>query len=89
MRNKIIMSKVLYLSITFNYFISTDGKENALPGLEEDLAFQLGYDEAEIPISDKLLSDIQDEISEVLPIKVKLNRVGGELSLNDTKIKNF
>ena len=31
--------------ITFNFFVSTNGEEDALPGFKEDHAFRLGYDE--------------------------------------------
>ena len=34
-----------------------------------------------------MLSGLRDEVVAVLPASVKLNRVGGELSLNGTKIK--
>ena len=83
------MKKPHHISITFNFLVSSNDEENGLPGFEEDLAFRLGYDEAEIPIRDEVLSGLRDEIAAVLPASVKLNRVGGELSLNGTKIKNF
>ena len=81
------MEKLHHISTTFNFLVSGNDVENALPGFEEDLAFRLGYDEAEIPIRDEVLSGLRDEVVAVLPASVKLNRVGGELSLNGTKIK--
>ena len=38
-----------HISITFNFLVSSNDEESGLPGFEEDLAFRLGYDEAEIP----------------------------------------
>ena len=46
------MEKLHHISITFNFLVSGNDVENGLPGFEEDLAFRLGYDEAEIPIRD-------------------------------------
>ena len=79
----------LHLSVTLNYFVSTDDDDNSFPYLEDELAFRLGYDKAEIPFSDNVLSDIRGELSQVLPNYIKLNRVGGQLNLDGKKIKNF
>ena len=79
----------LHITISFDYLVDVDGEWADPEGLKHNLAFRLGYDNAEIPFSEKLLAAFKSEISEVLPRNVKVNRVGGELSLNGQKIKKF
>ena len=74
------------IEISFRYLVSVEGDEEAS---KQDLSFRLGYDETEIPISDDLLDKLKDEISQVLPAHMKLDRIGGLLSLNVSKIKTF
>lgn len=74
------------VEISFKYLVSVEGDENASG---QDLAFRLGYDEAEIPVSDDVLVRLRDELSAVLPGHLRLDRVGGELSLNGARVKRF
>jgi hypothetical protein len=80
------MSKPHEIEISLKYLVSIEGDENAS---EQDLAFRLGYDEAEIPVSDDVLVRLRDELSTVLPGHLRLDRVGGELSLNGARVKSF
>jgi|TARA_B110000438_G_scaffold231449_1_gene226787 hypothetical protein len=80
------MAQPNQIEISFRYLVSVEGDQEAS---KQDLSFRLGYDEAEIPISDDLLDKLKDEISQVLPAHMKLDRIGGLLSLNGSKIKTF
>ena len=79
----------LHITISFDYLVNVDGEGPDSEGWKQNLAFRLGYDDAEIPFSDKMLATLKREISEVLPRNVKINRVGGELTLDGEKIKKF
>ena len=80
------MAQPNQIEISFRYLVSVEGDQEAS---KQDLSFRLGYDEAEIPISDDLLDKLKDEISQVLPAHMKFDRIGGLLSLNGSKIKTF
>tara|TARA_A100000164_G_C21851449_1_gene745200 strand:+ start:147 stop:422 length:276 start_codon:yes stop_codon:yes gene_type:complete len=80
------MTKSHNIEISFKYLVTPKGEEDLT---EQDLLFRLGYDPAEIPVSDDLFTCFQNEISKVLPSNTRLDRIGGELSLNGLRIKNF
>ena len=79
----------LHITISFDYLVNVDGEAADHEVWRQNLAFRLGHDDAEIPFSEKVLAALKSEILEVLPRNVNINRVGGELSLNSEKIKNF
>ena len=79
----------LQITVSFDYLVDVVGDQIDLEGLKDNLFFRLGYDDAEIPFGEKTLAALKNEISEVLPRGVNVNRVGGELLLNGEKIKNF
>ena len=79
----------LHITISFDYLVNVDGEAADPESLKQNLAFRLGYDNAEIPFSEKILASLKSEISEVLPQNVMINRVGGELTLDGEKIKKF
>ena len=81
-----MMVKSHTIDIAFKYLVTFEG-EGHLP--EQDLLFRLGYDPAEIPVSDDLFNRVKNELLEVLPTRTKIDRVGGELSLNGAKVKKF
>ena len=79
----------LQITVSFDYLVNVVGDQIDLEGLQDNLVFRLGHDDAEIPFGEKVLAALKSEISEVLPRSVNVNRVGGELFLNGEKIKNF
>ena len=79
----------LQITVSFDYLVNVGGNQVDIEGLQDNLVFRLGYDEAEIPFGEKVLAALKNEISEVLPRSVNVNRVGGALFLNGEKIKNF
>ena len=79
----------LHITVSFDYLVNVEVERTDLEGLQGNLAFRLGHDDAEIPFGDKLLAALKSAISEVLPRNINIDRVGGELSLNGKKIKNF
>ena len=83
------LNQPLQITVSFDYLVNVVDDQVDLEGLQNNLVFRLGYDEAEIPFGEKVLAALKNEISEVLPRSVNVNRVGGELFLNGEKIKNF
>ena len=79
----------LHITVSFDYLVTAEGEGTDLEGLKDNLSFRLGYDDAEIPFSEKVLAALKSAISEVLPRNLNVDRVGGELLLNGKKIKNF
>ena len=79
----------LKITVSFDYLVNVVGEQIDLEGLQDNLVFRLGYDNAEIPFGEEVLAALKSQISEVLPRSVNVNRVGGELFLNGEKIKNF
>ena len=77
------------ITVSFTFLVNADGEAANPEGLRKSLVFRLGYDDAEIPFSEKLFRALESEISEVLPRNLNLNRIGGELLLNDEMIKKF
>ena len=79
----------IHIRVSFNYLVNVDSEVAVSEDLLQNLAFRLGYDDAEIPFSEKVLVALKSEISEVLPRNINIDRLGGELSLNGEKIKKF
>ena len=79
----------IHIRVSFNYLVNFDSEVAVSEDLLQNLAFRLGYDDAEIPFNEKVLIALKSEISEVLPRNINIDRLGGELSFNGEKIKTF